>query len=134
VAGFQGLITNILNYTFGAYAYSDGAESLPWPTVNTSKLGPNANLTAPYSAPTTLGSFASAVVTAQAQDIGNNKNQLTNEQALQSTLQAQLSSGSGVSIDNQMSNMLQLENAYGANAKIITAIQTLFGDILATVN
>jgi flagellar hook-associated protein 1 FlgK len=132
-AGFTGLISNILNYTFGADAYSDGSETLPWSTINTSGLGPNGNLSAPYATPTTLSDFASVLVSAQAQTIGNNTTQLTNEQSLQSTLQTQLSSGSGVSIDNEMSNMLQLQNAYGANAKIIAAVQTLFADILAMV-
>jgi flagellar hook-associated protein 1 FlgK len=132
-AGFEGLISNILTYTFGANAYSDGSETLAWPTANTTGLGPNGNLSATYTAPPTLGDLASALVSGQSQIIGDTTTQLTNEQAFQSTLQTQLSSGSGVSIDNEMSNMLQLQNAYGANAKIITAVQALFADILAMV-
>jgi len=133
-SGFTGLISNILNYTFGADAYSDGSETLAWPTVNTTGLGPNGNLTASYGTPTTLSDFASSLVSAQAQDINNNKTQLTDEQALQSTLSTQLQSESGVSVDNEMSNMLQLENSYGANAKIMTAVQTLFSDLLTMVS
>jgi flagellar hook-associated protein 1 FlgK len=38
-----------------------------------------------------------------------------------------------VNIDQQMSLMIQLQNAYGANAKVIGAVQSVFGELLAMV-
>lgn len=55
----------------------------------------------------------------------------------QSTLLTQttqaLSNATGVNIDNQMSQMLDLENSYQASAKLITTINTMFGALLQAV-
>ncbi len=59
---------------------------------------------------------------------------MTSGQALQSSLQTKLASETGVSVDAELSNMLVLQNAYGANAKIISAAQTMWTALLAAVN
>jgi flagellar hook-associated protein 1 FlgK len=128
-AGFTTLIANILNYTFGA----DAQSGVPQPAANTSGLGATGTLTAPFSAPVTLGAFATAITGAEANDSASTTNQLTTEQGVQTTLNGQLSSQSGVNIDQQMALMIQLQNAYGANAKVMGAVQSVFGELLAMV-
>ena len=128
-AGFSTLISNVLTYSFGSQAQA----GVDWPAVPTSGLGAGGTLSAPYSSPTTLSDFASSLISVQAQESAATGTQLTGEQAVQGTLQTQLSAGSGVSIDSQMSNMLVLENAYGANAKLVSAVQSMFTDILNAV-
>jgi flagellar hook-associated protein 1 FlgK len=132
-AGFNTLIANILNFTFGADVSSVNSVNTPWPSINTTGLGAKGNLSSPYSSTSSLSDLASSMIGAQAQVIANSQSRLTNEKSLQSTLQTQISSQSGVSIDNEMSNMLALENSYGANAKIIAAVQSLFAEVLAMV-
>jgi flagellar hook-associated protein 1 FlgK len=39
-----------------------------------------------------------------------------------------------VNIDQQMSLMIQLQNAYGANAKVMSAVQNMFGELLNAVS
>jgi flagellar hook-associated protein 1 FlgK len=74
------------------------------------------------------------VVTSQTQDSGNTTSQLTTETAVQGALQAQVTSAGGVNIDTEMSNMIQLQNAYGANAKIISAVQSMWTQLLNMVS
>lgn len=61
----------------------------------------------------------------------------SNDATYQSTLLTQttqaLSNATGVNIDNQMSQMLDLENSYQASAKLITTINTMFGALLQAV-
>ena len=57
--------------------------------------------------------------------------QLDTEQAVQTTLTGKLSAQSGVNMDTEMSTMIQLQNAYGANAKIIAAVQAMWTQLLA---
>ncbi|HUB15985.1 MAG TPA: flagellar hook-associated protein FlgK [Acetobacteraceae bacterium] len=128
-AGFSTLIDNILTYTFGA----DVQAGVPQPASNTTGLGASGTLNASYSAPATLGGIASAMVAAQAQESANTTTQLTTEQAVQTTLNNTLSSGSGVNMDNEMSLMIQLQNAYGVNAKIIGAVQSMWTQLIGSV-
>ena len=56
----------------------------------------------------------------------------------QSTLSTQasqaLSNATGVNIDQQMSQMLDLENSYQASAKIISTISSMFSSLLQAVS
>jgi flagellar hook-associated protein 1 FlgK len=129
-AGFTTLITDVLNYTFGA----DAQPGVPQPPANTTGLGADGTLSAPFGVPQTLGDFAAAITGAEANDSSGTTSQLGTEQAMQTTLTTQLSSQSGVNIDQQMSLMIQLQNAYGANAKVMSAVQNMFSELLNAVS
>jgi flagellar hook-associated protein 1 FlgK len=128
--GFTTLITRILNNALGADVQSGVAQ----PASATTGLGPTGTLNAPFATPATLADFASSLVGAQAADSANATSQLSTEQAVQTTLSNQLSSQSGVNIDQQMSLMIQLQNSYGANAKVIGAVQSMFTTLLQAVS
>lgn len=61
----------------------------------------------------------------------------SNDATYQSTLLTQtsqaLSNATGVNIDDQMSQMLELENSYQASAKLISTINSMFGALLQAV-
>jgi flagellar hook-associated protein 1 FlgK len=94
--GFTTLIQNVLNTTFGSQ--SGGS----------------------------LSDIATGLTTSLAQQSATVTSDLMADQALQTSLNGKLSSTSGVSMDTEMSLMLSLQNAYGANAKVITAAQSMF--------
>jgi flagellar hook-associated protein 1 FlgK len=124
LAGFTGIINQVLNNALG---------DTPALATNVANLGAAGNLTAPYTAPETLGQLASTVVAAQAQNSASVTTQLGTEQAVQTTLAGNLSTQSGVNMDTEMSTMIQLQNAYGANARVIAAVQAMWTQLLATV-
>jgi flagellar hook-associated protein 1 FlgK len=45
-----------------------------------------------------------------------------------------LSNATGVNLDNEMSKMLDLENAYSATAKLLTTINNMFASLTAAIN
>jgi flagellar hook-associated protein 1 FlgK len=124
LSGFTDIINAVLNNTLG---------DNPPLASTTGGLGPGGNLNAPYTSPTTLGGLASTMLAAQAQDSANATNQLSTEQTVQTTLSGKLSAQSGVNMDTEMANMIQLQNAYGANAKIISAVQSMWTQLLNAV-
>jgi flagellar hook-associated protein 1 FlgK len=124
-SGFSDVINAVLNTTFG---------SNPALGTSTASLGPAGTLSAPYSAPSTLVGLAATMTAAQAQDSATTTNQLGTEQAVQTALSGTLSSQSGVDMDTEMSNMIALQNAYGANAKVVAAVQAMWTQLLATVS
>ncbi len=128
-AGFATLISRILTYAMGASA-QPGVQQ---PASATSGLGPNGDLAAPYMSPATLADNATALVTAQAAVSGTASNQLIAEQTVATTLNNALAATAGVNMDMEMSHMIQLQNAYGANARIISAVQSMFSQLLQAV-
>jgi flagellar hook-associated protein 1 FlgK len=127
-AGFTTMISRVLNYTFGSA--SPGGVS--WPS-NTNQLGPSGTLSAPYTAPATLSAIASTVLASQAQESAATNNQSDTEQSVQTMLAGKLSAQSGVNMDAEMSHMIQLQNAYAANARIISTLQAMWSQLLEAV-
>jgi flagellar hook-associated protein 1 len=127
--GYTGIIQNVLTYAFGP----DQAPGVAQPPSNTTGLGPTGTLDAPYAAPATLGDIAATMLAAQAQASAATSTQVDTEQAVQTTLASKLSTQSGVNMDTEMSTMIQLQNAYGATAKIIAAVQAMWTQLLQSV-
>ncbi len=115
LAGFSGLITNVLSKTFAAS-----------PGAGVAGLGPSGTLSLPFAAPATLGAFATDLTSTQSQDAATAQSSLTTEQSLQTTLSTKLQAVNGVNVDSEMAQLVQLQNAYSANARIVAAVQQMF--------
>ena len=129
-AGFSTLIDRVLDYSFGGDVQSGVAQS----TIPTTGLGADGAVALGFLAGGTLSSFASAFSANDATEVSNVSSQLTDESDTQTTLQNQLSTGSAVSVDAQMSAMVQLQNAYAANGKVLSSVQEMWTDLLDAVN
>jgi flagellar hook-associated protein 1 FlgK len=125
-AGFSTLISRVLTYTFGNQVQSGMPQAAP----ATTGLGAAGTISAPYTAPATLADFATSVVAAQASDSNATTSELTTAQSAQTSLAANLASVGAVSIDQEMSHMIELQTAYGANAKIVSAVQAMWNQLL----
>lgn len=129
-AGFTALISSIIKYTFGTNLQG-GAAQAPF---NTNGLGASGNLATPIAGNgVALSDFATSLVASQAQKSATTTSSLATEQALQTSLNAKMSAFSGVNMDTEMSQMLSLQNAYSANAKVIAAVQSMFNQLLQAV-
>ncbi|MGB8279249.1 MAG: flagellar hook-associated protein FlgK [Methylovirgula sp.] len=58
----------------------------------------------------------------------------TYQSTLLSNSTTALSNATGVNLDDEMSQMLDLENSYGATAKLLTTINNMFADLTASIN
>ena len=128
-AGFTGLLSRVLSFAFGGEIQPGVAQ----PPMLTSGLGSTGTLALGFTAPATLGGFAAALVAAQAADSGDAAAALSRQTGVQTALQARAASVSAVSIDQEMSSMVQLQNAYGANARVISAVQAMWTQLLQMV-
>ena len=128
-AGFNTLIQRVLNYALGPNV-QDGVPQTP---VATTGLGPGGNLAAPFGAPAAIGDVANAITVSLSADSANAKTAATDAAATQTALATNLHAKTGVNMDSQLSLMVQLQNAYGANAKIISTIQQMYNTLLQAV-
>jgi flagellar hook-associated protein 1 len=83
---------------------------------------------APYTA--TLTDYMSQVISQQSQAATAATNLQQGQDTVVSALQQRLNNESGVNIDTEMSNLIALQNAYGANARVMTTIQQLMATLL----
>jgi flagellar hook-associated protein 1 FlgK len=72
----------------------------------------------------------SAVASQQSQAANAATNLQQGQDTVVSALQQSLNNQSGVNIDTEMSNLIALQNAYGANARVMTTIQQMMATLL----
>ncbi len=123
-ASDQTVINNVLSQTFGPVPASTAAPPL------VTGLGLSGTLAMPFARPPTLASFAATVVATQTSASSAASADLANAQAVQTTLNSKVAAVSGVSVDTEMSTMIGLQNAYSANARIITAVNDMWTTVL----
>ena len=82
----------------------------------------------------TLSGYAAASVSwldAQQQSVASESSY---QSTLLSTSTTALSNATGVNLDDEMSQMLDLENSYSASAKLLTTISSMFSDLVNDIN
>ncbi len=79
----------------------------------------------------TLQDYIASSISDQSEAANLNQTQSAQQTSCLNTLQTQNANLSGVSIDQEMTNLIQIQSAYTAAAKMITATQTLFQDLLS---
>ena len=83
---------------------------------------------APYQG--TLSAYLSQVVNTQSQATNNAQSLQSGQNIVINTLQTRFNATSGVNIDTEMSNLLTLQNAYGANARVMTTVKQMMDALL----
>ena len=67
--------------------------------------------------------------------MGQRVSQLQQGQAVVlNTLRQKFNSTSAVNIDTEMANLIALQNAYGANAHVLSVVQSMMSTLLQTVS
>ena len=85
-------------------------------------------VSAPYS--TSVIGFAQDIVSTQGANASNASALDATQQTALSTAQSRFSAGAGVNIDQEMSNLIALQTAYGANARVLTAARDMLTQLL----
>jgi flagellar hook-associated protein 1 len=81
----------------------------------------------------TLTDYLSQVVSQQSQSANAATNLQQGQDTVLSALQQRYNDETGVNIDTEMSNLIALQNAYGANARVMTTVQELMQTLLQAV-
>ena len=85
------------------------------------------------SASGSLVATASALVSQNAGLAADAAGQLATEQAVQASLDKKLADETGVSLDTETADLVRLQNAYAANAKVMSASQAMWTQLLDSV-
>lgn len=83
-----------------------------------------------YAGKYSFAEYASATISVVAQASNSSKNQLEYQTTLNASLDFQNASYSGVNLDEEISSMMDFQQAYSASAKVITVLQ----EMLETLN
>lgn len=128
-SGFTTMIVDILTFTFG----SDIAPGSPQGAPILVQMGPAGTLSSPAMAAPDISSFAAKIITQQAADAATAASTVTAAQDTQTALRQSATLRSGVSMDAELSHMITLQNAYSANARVITTMQSLWSELLHVI-
>lgn len=128
-AGFTTLLDRVLDHGLGAEA----AAGAPWPAIRTTGLGPDGTLASPFSAPPGLEGYAARIAAAQTGDRAAATEARAQAEGLRGVLQDRFGQRSGVDPDAEMAAMVQLQNAYAANARVLGTVQSMWDSLLSAV-
>jgi flagellar hook-associated protein 1 FlgK len=81
----------------------------------------------------TFEGFGAAFVAFQGTQRANMNDAMTNKSVLTESLQTRLSNDSGVNVDRELALMIELQNSYGANARMVQAVKEMFDQLLSIV-
>jgi flagellar hook-associated protein 1 len=80
----------------------------------------------------TVLDFSSRVVNAQGELAASASRLDEGQKVVQSSIESRFSTASGVSIDQELTNLVQIQNAYSANARIMSAVKEMM-DLLMRI-
>ena len=128
-AGFSTMITRVLNFALGGQVAPGVSQTAP----SLIGMGPTGALSSGISTPVQLGDFAATLVSHQTGQAAAAQTDATAAGDVHTALQQSLAQASGVNMDSEMSLMVTLQQAYSANAKVISANQAMWSQLLQAV-
>jgi flagellar hook-associated protein 1 FlgK len=78
----------------------------------------------------TLSAFLGQIVSVQSQATNTAQNVKTGQDIVVNALQTRFNQTSSVNIDTEMAHLLALQNAYGANARVMTTVKQMLDSLL----
>ncbi len=128
-AAFPTLLAAIDSFAFGV----EQSTGVPHPGFANTGLGPDGTLSSALSGLRRLEDQTAAVVATHGADRAGATAALATATSLQSLLETRMNERSGVDVDEEMATLVSLQTAYAANARIISAVQTMYDTLLSSV-
>jgi flagellar hook-associated protein 1 FlgK len=128
-AGFTTLLDRVLGFTFGR----EVAAGVAQPGFATSGLGPDGTLATSLPAFATLEAYASQLTASQAGERAAASEARSLSETLGASLEARVAERSGVDVEREMAAMVELQNAYAANARVLSTLQQMWDALQGAV-
>jgi flagellar hook-associated protein 1 FlgK len=128
-ASFGTLIQRVLAFGFGR----EIAKGVAQPGLPSTGLGPDGTLSSAIGGPWSIGDYASRLVAAQTATRADAAQAAQAAQDLLTTLQGVFNARSGVDTDTEMAALVTLQNAYAANARVVSVVQAMYDSLAAMV-
>lgn len=93
-------------------------------------LGPLANISTKVIGSSSLIDFAQKIVNQHTQDTILIEARQTDEASLRDALETQLLNESGVNLDEELGNLIVFQTAFSASARVVTAVDEMFQELL----
>ncbi|MFN6953176.1 MAG: flagellar hook-associated protein FlgK [Acetobacteraceae bacterium] len=128
-ASFTGLLDRLLTFALG----TEESPGVPHPGFASAALGPDGSLLARVVPQGSLAAQATQLVSVQTAERAEAARAAEAAGTLRTGLEARFAQMSGVDVDREMAAMVVLQNAYAANARVISAVQQMFDSLLGAV-
>jgi flagellar hook-associated protein 1 FlgK len=128
-AGFAALLDRVLTFSLG----TEAAAGAPWPAIPVSGLGPDGGLASPFLGTPGIEGYVARLTSAQAADRAAATAAKEEAGALRGTLEERFARQSGVDVDAEMAGLVALQNAYAANARVLSTVQAMWDQLLGAV-
>lgn len=125
VAALFGSDSPVIDVGYGDAKATDGASDF-----RQDNLGPQANLSTGAISNGSVIDYAQQLLVSQANTYNAAKSGQTDESTYTTQLQTTLQNNDGVNIDQELSNMIVVQTAYSASARVISTIQSEFQTLL----
>ena len=132
-SGTASLLRDGINYTFNttnAASYSTRLQQLLTNLSAFQSFDPSGQV----GTSNTIAGYAMASASWLEAARQNASSESTYQSTLLGNSTTALSNVTGVNLDDEMSQMLDLENSYAASSKLLTTINTMFADLTAAIN
>ncbi len=96
-------------------------------------LGPNADISTNIPNSLSILDFAQQMLNEQSSELAITRNKAENDTSYLQLIEQQNKNTSGVNIDEELSNLIVLQTAYSASARVITAVEELFDELLQII-
>jgi flagellar hook-associated protein 1 len=126
-------LSPISNVQYQSETNASLAPPIPTQSFRSDLLGPGANISIDIIGTQRIVNFAQKMVNEQSQQVIIKESQKADEKALQDILQEQLLNESAVNIDEELSQLIVVQTAYAAAARVVNAVNSLFEELLNAV-
>jgi len=127
--GFATLLDRVLDHVFGATQ----APGLAHASIAATGLGPDGSLNTPLSGITALEDYAAGLVARQSGERAEATDRRGRAAQLGEVLSGRIAERSGVDVDKEVAAMVQLQSAYGVNARVIATVQAMWDALFSAV-
>lgn len=128
-AGFTTLIDRVLDHALGDTA----APGTPWSSIASAGLGPDGRLVSGITGARSVEDYATQLVRAQTEARAEATAAKTTATAMQTGIATRIDKQSGVDPDAEMAAMVMLQNAYAANARVLSTAQAMWDALLGAI-
>ena len=96
-------------------------------------LGPGGNISTGILGSTTLADFAQKMVNEQTQELILVEEKIEDDNTFRDLLEDQILRESGVNLDEELSNLIVVQTAYAASARVVNVVDEMFQELLNAV-
>jgi flagellar hook-associated protein 1 FlgK len=125
--------TPVSDIGYGSETNGSLTPPIPTEAFRTSLLGPGANIEIKLVGSSNLLDFAQKMINEQTQEIIVLGARSEDEAALRDLLQTQIANESGVNLDEELGNLIVVQTAYSASARVLSVVDELFQELLNVV-